>query len=342
MFSRLEGGLDSAFDKAAGAVFRAPLEPAQIAKRAEKQMNREKLVGAGTQYAPTLYTVLVGTGDDRKLFGFYPTMAAEIETYLVGKGTENGLKFDGRPLVRFIVDENLKSGKFDVIAENVAAPIVAQLRDEEMEFWGLKEPTGQDRGKDKADDAGLDRLGAAAGAGPGIAGASVVLPALDALPQVEPLVPLQAEPLPMVAASGAARLATADDDPYGAAADSASPRPVSEALRGPALGGTARLANLNAGKSYALTDTSMVLGRDASCDITVDDVNISRRHVRFTQDALGSWKLTDLDSTNGTRLNGSPVASALLRDGDQIALGVTVLEFRVSVGAHARVPGGRA
>ncbi|HBT95021.1 MAG TPA: DUF2662 domain-containing protein, partial [Coriobacteriia bacterium] len=104
VFSKIEGGLDSAFDRAAGAVFRGPIEPAQIAKRAEKEMNREKLVGSGRQYAPTLYTVLVNQSDDNKLFGFYPTMAAEIETYLVGKGTQAGLKFDGRPLVRFIVD----------------------------------------------------------------------------------------------------------------------------------------------------------------------------------------------------------------------------------------------
>ncbi|MCQ5071838.1 FhaA domain-containing protein, partial [Adlercreutzia sp. DFI.6.23] len=37
----------------------APLSPVQIAKKAEKQMRREKMVGAGKQYAPTLYTVLV-------------------------------------------------------------------------------------------------------------------------------------------------------------------------------------------------------------------------------------------------------------------------------------------
>ena len=44
---------------------------------------------------------------------------------------------DGQPLVRFIVDEGLKHGKFDVIAEAVAAPIISQLRNEEMERYGL-------------------------------------------------------------------------------------------------------------------------------------------------------------------------------------------------------------
>jgi hypothetical protein len=280
IFSRLEGGLDTAFDRAAGAVFRGPIEPAQIAKRAEKQMNREKLIGAGKQYAPTLYTVLVNAADNRKLFGFYPTMAAEIETYLVAKGTQNGLKFDGRPLVRFIVDEGLRSGKFDVIAETVAAPIIAQLRKEELEFYGIAEDGDAERERSSAGSAGAGAVGGAVGAAGGMAG--------------------------MAGMAGA------------------RPRAGSASL----MGGPARLTDINAGKSYALTADILILGRDEGCDITIDDANVSRRHAQIKKDATGRWKLTDLGSTNGTRLNGNPVSSALLRDGDQVSLGMTILEFR--------------
>lgn len=263
VLSKFEGGLDSAFDKAAGTVFRGPLEPAQIAKRAEKQMNREKLVGAGRQHGPTLYTVLVNSSDNRKLFGFYPTMAAEIETYLLGKGTQVGLKFDTRPLVRFIVDSELKSGKFDVIAENVAAPIIAQLRDEELEFYGLKQPEEEER-----------RV---------------------AEPQLMP-----EEPTP--------------------------PQPTPD--RGSSVRGSARLTNMSAGLSFALTLPTMIIGRDGKCDISLDDANVSRHHAQISQDAVGTWKLIDLSSTNGTQLNGNFITSALLRDGDRITLGITQLEFR--------------
>jgi hypothetical protein len=317
VFSRLEGGLDSAFDRAAGAVFRAPIEPAQIAKRAEKQMIREKLVGAGKQYAPTLYTVLVNTQDNHKLFGFYPTMAAEIETYLVGKGTQNGLKFDGRPLVRFIVDDKLKSGRFDVIAENVAAPIITQLRDEEMEFYGLKEPDG------------VAGAGAGAGAGAfddesGIAGISAVLPSGEGGGGAVRAAAANAAPLAAAAPAGAAP--TPHPHPRGGGRSSLANLP--EIASASTALGHARLTDLNARKSYALTKTTVVLGRDVSCDITLDDANISRRHVQLSQDVVGTWKLTDLNSTNGTQLNDAPVASALLRDGDRIGLGVTILEFR--------------
>ena len=135
--SRFEGRMEDTFEGAADKMFDAPISPVQIAKKAEKQMRREKMVGAGKQYAPTLYTVLVNPDDDRRLMGYYPTLAGETETYLTAKASEQGLVMDGQPLVRFIVDEDLKHGKFDIIAEAVAAPIIAQLRAEEMHRYGL-------------------------------------------------------------------------------------------------------------------------------------------------------------------------------------------------------------
>ena len=137
IFSKFEGKMEDTFEGTADKMFDAPISPVQIAKKAEKQMRREKMVGAGKQYAPTLYTVLVNPDDDRRLFGYYPTLAGETETYLAAKASEQGLTMDGQPLVRFIVDEVLKHGKFDVIAEAVAAPIISQLRNEEMERYGL-------------------------------------------------------------------------------------------------------------------------------------------------------------------------------------------------------------
>lgn len=140
IFSKFEGKMEDTLEGAAGKMSNAPISPVQIAKKAEKQMRRETMVGAGKEYAPTLYTVMVNPDDDARLFGYYPTLAGETETYLAGKATQEGLVMDGRPLVRFIVDDGLKHGKFDVIAELVAAPIVEQLRDEEMERYGIAAP----------------------------------------------------------------------------------------------------------------------------------------------------------------------------------------------------------
>ena len=146
LFSRFEGKMEDTFEGAADKMSNSPISPVQIIKKAEKQMRREKMVSAGKQYAPTLYTVLVNADDDQRLFGFYPTLAGETETRLEASATEDGLVMDGQPLVRFIVDESLKHGKFDVIAEVVSAPIIEQLRAEEMQRYGMNAAQSQPSG----------------------------------------------------------------------------------------------------------------------------------------------------------------------------------------------------
>lgn len=69
----------------------------------------------------------------------------------------------------------------------------------------------------------------------------------------------------------------------------------------------------------------VVLGRSRDADFRLDDPNISRRHaVVYWEDGRAFVK--DLDSTNGTLLNGRPIASAALEDGDVLTLsGCTVV-----------------
>ena len=153
-FSRMENKMEDTIEGAADKMISAPISPVQIAKQCEKQMKRNKMVGAGKQIAPTLYTVLVNEDDDNHLFGYYPTLAGETETYLIARAHEMGLSLDGKPLVRFIADPALKHGKFDVIAECVASPIVARLREEELARYGFNRPASQnfkaDRGRSAA------------------------------------------------------------------------------------------------------------------------------------------------------------------------------------------------
>jgi hypothetical protein len=70
------------------------------------------------------------------------------------------------------------------------------------------------------------------------------------------------------------------------------------------------------------------IGRDASCDITVDDAYVSQQHARLYGED-GSWFVEDLGSTNGTYLNDRRLASpAPVHAGDVVRVGKTVLELR--------------
>jgi hypothetical protein len=80
------------------------------------------------------------------------------------------------------------------------------------------------------------------------------------------------------------------------------------------------------GRKRTVSERSVVLGRSKECDIRVDDPNVSRRHAELRQEGATYW-LVDLDSTNGTELNGKRVARAKLSDGDRITLGSTEILF---------------
>jgi len=78
--------------------------------------------------------------------------------------------------------------------------------------------------------------------------------------------------------------------------------------------------------THQVVGASLVFGRELD-DFTLRDPEISRRHAEVVVDS-GVHFLTDLDSTNGTLLNGSPLAERkLLRHGDTIRMGRTLIKF---------------
>ena len=81
------------------------------------------------------------------------------------------------------------------------------------------------------------------------------------------------------------------------------------------------------GRIVALSGPSTVLGRGAEADVRLTDTGVSRRHAELRL-ADGRVTVYDLKSTNGTTVNGRPVDSALLHDGDRLGLGASVLVFR--------------
>lgn len=79
----------------------------------------------------------------------------------------------------------------------------------------------------------------------------------------------------------------------------------------------------------ALTGSSLVIGRGAEAGLRLDDAGVSRRHAELRLDG-SSATITDLGSTNGTRVNGRAVSVSPLQDGDRIGLGTTELVYRAA------------
>ncbi len=72
--------------------------------------------------------------------------------------------------------------------------------------------------------------------------------------------------------------------------------------------------------------TPVCIGREEGNTIQVNDERVSRFHVKIQADQ-DKIVITDLESTNGTKINGEDIQLRILRYGDTIMLGRTVLLF---------------
>jgi hypothetical protein len=77
---------------------------------------------------------------------------------------------------------------------------------------------------------------------------------------------------------------------------------------------------------FPLNQETLTIGRRPECEIHIDNLAVSGRHARVITIA-GSSYLEDLDSTNGTFVNGKKVARHPLSDGDLIVVGKHTLRF---------------
>ncbi len=143
----------------------------------------------------------------------------------------------------------------------------------------------------------------------GIATRTVTAPASES-PEKEEAPAMAAPvvaPAPTVAPPALSQTVLYDKPPI------APPVPARYVLRGP-------------GVDAELEDGTVVIGRSKRCVIVLGDPNVSRQHAELRLRGAAAV-IRDLDSTNGTRVNGRTVHETTVRPGDRIELGTTVLRF---------------
>jgi Tol biopolymer transport system component len=86
------------------------------------------------------------------------------------------------------------------------------------------------------------------------------------------------------------------------------------------------LAGEYGGKSFPLVEGETLIGRGEECTLQIVDARISRTHARLHSEG-DDWILEDLGSTHGTFVKGNKIEKAVLRHGDTITIGATLLRF---------------
>jgi hypothetical protein len=318
---RLQGIVGDAFARVFGGSV-VPQEVAQALQR-EADDNARPLAG-GRVLAPNRYTVTLGVADHDRLAGdeqrVIRMLKGCIRTYLA----EQGWDVYGDVVVTLKVSGTLHTGQFRTSSSvDPDTPHPRTAGDGAMSDAMSQppvEPAGDaQRGQYRHGGASAEApdYGQPSGygyPGSGYAGGAGSAPNADNYGYYGYEQPASHEPsYPQ------------GDYHYGGYADQQPPygydRSVDRKLS------AALILDDGSNRYYELTEGSIVVGRGHDAQFRLPDTGVSRQHLEITWDGRTA-RLADLGSTNGTTVNGTPVQTWQLVDGDVVRVGQSRLVFR--------------
>ena len=313
---------------------RAPFSFKKLAKQAAHEMEDQTLVVNGVNTAPALYTILIANDDDPLMAPYYPQLSREVSEFVKAQAEKKRYTFVGEPLVRFMIDPSLKGGKFSVFAENVDAPTLGRLYEEERAYQnGMSKPMPRQQQTPRpVQPAPVPQQNPIQPAPASRPVAQVPSPAAVENDPFAPNPPDPAAPIPVpqtvtreaIAGMGGA---AATGGAIGAAASIAANMANARANQAPAQP-LAQLIDVVTRETLEVNAAHCIIGRErAAADVILRDPNVSRRHAELT--FTGSdWSIEDLNSTNGTFVNNRRITRCPLRNGDLLTFGLSNFEFR--------------
>ncbi len=294
--AKLERGINGIFAKA----FRSEVQPVEIASAVRRAMDdRAAIAGKGRTLVPNVFLIELSPTDFERLHEYEDDIADEIVAAAQEHADSQRYDSAGRIRVDLVEAGDLETGVFRVRPSKAkrtgATGAHGAIRDEPV---APAQPEARTRRPRSDDDAWQEQLTGD-----------------HELPRTDDR-----------AGHDVDRVDGLDDDglePTAAHAPIPPPRRRVNPADRPWLDVD--------GDRYPLMGALTILGRDDSADILLDDPGISRRHseIRVTTDGPHHvCSIRDLDSTNGTFLNGERISSARLEDGDRVTVGRTSVTFR--------------
>ena len=290
----IESSIERLFEGVFGRAFRTHVQPVELARKLAKEMDEHRSVSVSRVYVPNEYTIYLSSSDRQQFVSYEGSLIGELQEYLTEHARREAYALLTPPRVKFAVDDDLAVGEFG-IATRVAQP-----------------------------EEGIPALPEAPAPAPArVSIPAASIPAASAPAAVPASPPVAAPPAPPPAAApdladagpAVTMIYPAREWPESTPAAPPEPEPEPEVV-------TVTLG----GKAHPITGRRFVIGRSRECDLTVTDGNASRRHAEIVQEA-DTYVVVDLDSTNGTELNGRRIRREELTNGDRITVGATDLIF---------------
>ncbi|HWE58970.1 MAG TPA: DUF3662 and FHA domain-containing protein [Solirubrobacteraceae bacterium] len=120
-----------------------------------------------------------------------------------------------------------------------------------------------------------------------------------------------------------------DPEPVGRTMVFSAAQRIAEPLEENATVRQQRALLIYGGRRLMVGPRGATLGRSRECEIVVDDANVSRQHAELRPRG-GAWVVSDLGSTNGTRVNGRTITGPeVVRPGDEIEVGSSLITFEL-------------
>ena len=251
MLERLEAMVSRVIEGWSARLFRARLQPVQIAKRVIRAMEAHQTISLAKTFVPNSYLVSLSPSDYAQFEQYKRSLERDLAEAVLGAARDRSFTLLAYPTVELEQDGDISPGDLRV---------ACALVDASGEEVSANEP---------------ERLG-------GVETGHTMILDRDALRAAKPRAPQGA----IVAREGSVR------------------------------------------REVPLTAEPITVGRDPKNDIVLDDRRVSRRHAEVRL-RLGRYTLYDLQSTNGTFVNGRRIAEMVLSDDDRITIGGAELLVRL-------------